>query len=127
GERGTFDPAFDDIVVEEPVWVWDRQNQGAALGPVVTPRPPTAPGPRWFFSGPPVNGQLRLLLNAPWPANAVITVSARAHNHRCGVGHDLTAFRIRLVGPGGDPFQCALRICDVITCAFLQQAGIVVN
>src|SRR5262249_30949794 len=61
-----------------------------------------------------------------WPPGAKIRLEARAHDHERGIGRDLRAICIRLPN-GGTQLECAQRICDVIRCAFLQQAGIVVN
>ena len=127
GQRGTFRPAFFDIFVEAPVWTWEKTGP-AANGPTFTPQP-TQPPPtqRWFFSGPPTpDGKICLFLDGAWPPGAKLRVQARAHDHQRGIGRDLDAFTIRLPN-GGTLLDCAKRICDVIRCAFLQQANLAVN
>ena len=130
GQRGLFKPIFDDVMVEENVWIWQRVPVNGPVAETETPfrvvhvRPQT--DQQWFFSGRPVNGRLCLFLSGNWQRNSIIEVQARAHDHRRGIGRDLRAIRIRLAG-GGTTFACARRICDVIECAFLQQAGIRVN
>ena len=130
GGRGTFQPAFPDIVLEERVWVWDRDPPGGPQDQTdddLTPLPQNPPpGVVWFFGDPPVDGALCLTLRGNWIAGSVLEVVARAHDHEQGIGHDLHAFRVRIDGPGST-LDCAERICDMINCAFLQQAGITVE
>ena len=133
GAYGRFKPAFADVTVADDVWVWDRAGGPMAGGVPITfqvickpPPPPPAPQPQWFFSGPPMDGKIMLVLSNAWPAPAKIRIQARAHNHATGVGRDLEAYCIELQG-GGSLMECAKRICDTIRCAFLQQGGFLVE
>lgn len=127
GAHGRFTPALSNIVVRKPVWVWNRNGGPAGTGGTFTPQ---ANQPNttnvWFFSGPPVNGMLMTVIQGNWPANALLRIEARAHDHARRVGHDLRAICIQFPA-GGTLQQCATQICDVVRCAFLQQAGIIVN
>ena len=42
-----------------------------------------------------------------------------------GIGHDLLAANITLLG-GGSTLDCAFKICDVLGCAWSQQLGVTV-
>ena len=126
GGFGRFRPAFFDVFVADDVWTWNRMG-GAALSPVTirpVPRPPP-PQRQWFFSGQPTNGVICLFLSNAWPSSAKITIQARVHDHEREIGRDLAAYDLRFTG-GGSLLECAYRICDSISCAFQQQAGIAV-
>jgi hypothetical protein len=129
GNMGRFRPAFFDVFVADDVWTWRRTDPNAhGEGGQFQPQP-TQPGPnqRWFFSGPPSNGVLCVFLQGIWPSNAVVTVVARAHDNVTGAGgSDLAAPNVRLIG-GGTLLDCAERIADILRCAFLQQAGVMVE
>jgi hypothetical protein len=87
---------------------------------------PEEPPPNecWFFSPPPENGVLCVIIDKPWPPNAIVTITARAHDSVTDTGgYDLDGPTIRLIGQG-TPLQCAEKLADVLRCAFLQQAGV---
>ena len=126
GAYGTFKPVFPDIVIEEPVWVWDRQPANAPIArsaelftPVAVSEPPET---RWFF-GESRDGTICLFVDGDWQAGSTLEIHARAHDHTLGIGHDLFAPSIRLDG-GGSTLECARRICDIVSGAFRQQAGV---
>jgi hypothetical protein len=133
GNRTGFVPAFPDVMVREPGRVWHGPisaggppGQGAVAGPTFDPRP-TSPPPylTWFHSGPPTsNGVLCLFLSGDWPSNALVSVTARAHDLTTGAGgFDLDAPANVFTG-GGTLADCAGRVADIIRGAFKQQAGV---
>jgi hypothetical protein len=131
GVVGSFRPAFSDIVIGDDFWVWRKVGDRGALSPQVfrpVPRDPPA-GNCWLFSGPPVDGKICLYMtpDCPWPANAYVSIIARAHDSAAGIGADLAGPTVRFLGGGGSLFECAQRIADLVRCAFLQQAGVTVN
>jgi hypothetical protein len=130
GQHGRFTPIFDDIHVIDDVWTWTKGDSDAMGNEPVQPQPaPPPPNECWFFSGEPRDGQLCVFLdpNCPWPSNAIVAITARAHDSVTGAGgHDLDGPTIRFVG-GGTVRDCAERIADVIRCAFLQQAGVMIE
>lgn len=130
GQSGRFRPAFDDIFVLDDVWTWTKGDSDGTANDPVQPQPaPPPPNECWFFSGEPQNGQLCVFLDpsCPWPSNAIVSISARAHDSATGAGgHDLDGPTIRLVG-GGSVRECAERIADILRCAFLQQAGVMIE
>lgn len=130
GDRGPFQPIFRDIIQEDPArgtWVWDRMDGPAAMGnfdflPMPMPPPPRV---QWYF-GRVVDGALCLFIGpGKWMPNSYVQVHARLHNHAMRMGADLRAFCLRF-RVGGSSFHCALRLCDVIRCAFARR-GIQVN
>jgi hypothetical protein len=128
GHVGRFVPAFPDIFVADDVWVWMKDGTAGMGDQPIQPQPePPAPKECWFFSGEPVNCQLCVFLdpNCPWPSNAIVSISARAHDSVTGAGgYDLDGPTIRLISGGGTVLDCAERIADMIRCAFKQQAGV---
>ena len=112
--------ALDGIALGEPVWGWNMISPAAfAKWPNVTPCPVPPVDQEWFFAEL-VNGQLCVTLFGDWPANAAVTITARAHNQCQGV--DLEGPATRLVGQGSAA-ECAERIKDFLICAFRQQTG----
>ena len=132
GAKGFFKPAFADVDVAQPAWVWVRDPNGPdAMSPgkfTPLPSPPPNPGTqtRWFFSGPPTNGMICVYLDGPWPNPAKVRIQARAHDHERGIGRDLEAYCIEFPA-SGSTLDCAARICDSIRCAFMQQGMVSVN
>ena len=131
GVRARFRPAFADVLVGQDTWVWRKNGEGAALAAVPffpIPDPPPPPSNCWIYSDAPVEGKLCIYLspNCPWPSNAYVTIIARAHDSTTGMGADLAGPNIRFIG-GGTTRECAERLADVLRCAFLQQAGVVVE
>ncbi|HSH17038.1 MAG TPA: hypothetical protein VLD18_13440, partial [Verrucomicrobiae bacterium] len=131
GNKGRPQFVFPDIEAVEPIWVWNNLGSAGQVG--VSPGNftpvPVEPPPQetWFFSPPPSNGVLCVWLDQPWPDNAEVSIVARAHDLTTGAGgHDLDGPTIRFVG-GGTTLECAERIADVLRCAFLQQAGVVIE
>ncbi|MCI0748374.1 MAG: HYR domain-containing protein [Verrucomicrobia subdivision 3 bacterium] len=127
GHVGKFKPVFDDILVLDDVWTWEKGDSDGMGEDQVQPQP-EPPGPQecWFFSGEPQNCALCLYLdpNCPWPSNAIVSITARAHDSLTGAGgYDLDGPTIRFVG-GGTILECAERIKDVLRCVFQQQAGV---
>ena len=131
GVKARFRPAFFDVFVGDDVWVWRKNGEGAALAAVPffpIPDPPPPPSNCWIYSDAPAEGKLCVFLNpnCPWPSNAYVTIIARAHDSTTGAGADLAGPNIRFIG-GGTARECAERLADVLRCAFLQQAGVVVD
>jgi hypothetical protein len=131
GARAQFRPIFPDIQVLRPVWTWRKNGQGAGGSTVPfdpIPDPPPPPGNCWFYSEEPKEGRLCVFLtpDCPWPTNALVSVIARAHDATTGMGADMEARTVRLIG-GGSLVECAERIKDILRCAFLQQSGVNVN
>jgi hypothetical protein len=128
GAEGRFQPAFGDIVVEKPVWVWHGgPNDPKGMGGNFNPQPTNPPPDQcWFFSQEPQNGMLCVFIDKDWPSNAVVSITARAHDSVSGAGgSDLDGPTIRLIGQGSR-LECAEKIADVLRCAFIQQAGVMV-
>lgn len=137
GRRALFQPAFPEIVVEEPVWVWDRDgaettpgNPNAGFTPVPTPPPANT---RWFHAGPPPGGpgsqicvQIPQALVGNWDPECKLTISARIHDHAAGIGHDQLSGCVRFDGFLTPPTyaDCMERICDTIRCAWSQILGV---
>ena len=97
GSRGFFDPAFPDIEQDERTWVWDFRGGETQVGFPFTPfHLPPGPGDRWFFSGPPVAGQMCLTIpRFNWDPNCKIYISARMRDHPSNLGHDHLSACIR--------------------------------
>lgn len=112
---------FPEIQPIEPVWTWHGENQPVAVAPVDVLVNPTLPPPNteWFF-GKLIDGRLEVELCGSWCPEAVVTITARAHD-AC-IGLDLEGPQTRFVG-GGSALQCAKRIKDFLECAFLTQSG----
>jgi hypothetical protein len=127
GQQGTIDPLFPDIVPGAQTWTWIEAGAETMSAADFAPTPSSpSPGSQWFFSGPPANGELAVVLRGDWPGPALVRVEARAHDPARRIGADLRAVDVRLIG-GGTLLDCSLRICDVIRSAFRQQAGLSVN
>ncbi len=131
GTQGFFTPAFPDILVEQPVWNWDRFPPNGPAGGTMgmkdfVPIPP--PEEQWIH-GEPENGIICVTIpdSLQWGPDQKLNMTVRAHDHARGIGHDGYFPCIRLIGPGGSGFDCALRICDTIRCSFFQQAGFVID
>ena len=124
GAFGTFEPFFEDVVVEEPVWIWERAPRFGAAAETddfFFPDPP--PREQWIHGEPNDDGTICVILSEPWGPNQKFSMVVRLHDHDQGIGHDGYFPCIRIRGPGGSVEECAARICDVIRCAFLQQSG----
>ena len=124
GVMGRFQPAFPDVIVEDDAWVWEG-NGVAAIAPVqFFPRPcPPEFGVQWFRASL-VNGRLCTIIEGNWQPGTTVQVLARAHS--ATVQRDLDVPRTRFVG-SGTTLQCALRMKDIITCAFRQQGGVEID
>ena len=125
GFKDFFQPVFPDIIVEEPVWVWDFVEPFAEVaGPIFEPIP-TDPNPevKWFHSLPPEDGKMCIFIDGFWKPNSEIVLSGRVREHVFPFrGHDLFAVKIQLQ-QGGPALDCALRICDILKCAWEQILG----
>ncbi|NNC88731.1 MAG: hypothetical protein HKN82_09775, partial [Akkermansiaceae bacterium] len=107
------------------VWNWDGNDPCAyAKWPNVTPCPVSPPPDQTWFFADLVNGKLCVTPTGNWPANAEVTITARAHNDCQRL--DLDGPTVRLIG-SGTALECAGKIKDVLRCAFLQQTGAQVN
>jgi hypothetical protein len=122
GNVGRFKPAFDNIILDDPVWVWHGDAPGAVGGGVIV-RPPPPPNNQVWLHGTVTNGVICIYLSGRWQPDTMISIVARAHTS-CGQGgSDLSGPTIRFLG-GGTTLDCAHRIADVLRCAFQQQAGV---
>jgi len=132
GDFGMFKPAFPEIIVEQPVWIWEREpfgpmdDTGDLPNPNFDPIPP--PTEQWLHGEPdPTNGTICLIIppDVQWAPQQKLNITLRMHDHAAGTGHDGYFPCIVLdVPPGaGDPVFCAELLCDTIRCAFFQQAG----
>jgi hypothetical protein len=128
GRTGFFRPAFADVVLREPAWVWtgNAESVTGVSEEAFTLRPSTPPpGTQWFFSGPPANGTLCVQLTGNgFPSNRVsihlFADNPPQHIHRAA----------RLVGiePGGQSLpDGAKRIADAIGSVFNQLGQVAVN
>lgn len=146
GNRGRPVPAFRDVIIEEPIWVWERadgdvendqqddpEQQNPVPIPVFIPQAtPAVPNTVWLTGGV-VNGRMCLELADPanptqpfnWPLPSCIEISARLWDHTPGKikGYDQYVKKVRFTEGNGTVFDCAARLCDVIRCAFFQQSG----
>ncbi|MCA9296248.1 MAG: hypothetical protein KC983_07010, partial [Phycisphaerales bacterium] len=136
GAFGTFQPAFPEIIVEQPVWIWERIPFGPMDDTTDLPNPNFDPQPPptelWIHGEPdPATGQICLIIppNTPWQPNQKLNITLRMPDHSTGTGHDGWFPCITLAVPAGqaDPVFCAQLLCDTIRCAFLQQAGFPFN
>jgi hypothetical protein len=128
GQVGRFQTIFPDIVQEAPTWTW-RKFGPAGVGEQIVQPVPTPPPTNewWYFSGPPMDGALCLYIQGNWPSNAFVSVVARAHDSVSGTGgYDLDGPTYRFIG-GGTTRDCVERIADILRCAFLSQAGVVIE
>jgi hypothetical protein len=124
GNVGRFQPAFDNIILDDPVWVWHGDAPGA-VGGAFTPQPPPPPANQVWLHGVVNDGVICIFLDGKWRPDTMISIVARAHTS-CGQGgSDLSGPTIRFLG-GGSTLDCAYRIADVLRCAFKQQAGVMV-
>lgn len=124
GQVGRFQPAFPDILLEDPVWTWNKFGPAGMGEEDVEPQPDPSPTERCFFSGPPANGELCLFIQGDWGTNCYISITARAHDSTSDTGgHDLDAPTVRFL-TAGTTKGCVERIVDVLRCAFQQQAGV---
>lgn len=143
-------PAFPDVIIEEPIWVWERADGDVENDkqndpnnpiripiPTFTPQPaPPTSGTVWLRGGV-VDGRMCLELADPinptvpynWPIPSCIEISARLWDHTEGKvkGYDQYSKKVRFTDGTGSAIDCANRICDVIRCAFFQQSGFWVN
>jgi hypothetical protein len=129
GHVGRFQPAFQDIVLVDPVWVWQKFGPAGMGDQDIDPQPNPEPTPNdhCFFSGPPENGALCVFIQGDWGTNCYISIIARAHDSVSDTGgYDLDGPTIRFIN-GGNTAGCAARIADVIRCAFAQQAGVTIE
>jgi hypothetical protein len=129
GHVGRFQPAFPDVVLVDPVWVWQKFGPAGMGNQDIDPQPNPEPTPndRCFFSGPPENGALCVYIQGDWRTNCYISVIARAHDSVNDTGgYDLDGPTIRFIG-GGSIAGCVARIADVIRGAFAQQAGVAIE
>ncbi|HXG48278.1 MAG TPA: IPT/TIG domain-containing protein [Methylomirabilota bacterium] len=124
GNVGRFTPAFPDIVLEDPSWVWRGFGQaGLDPGQFVAVPSQQRFGVEWF-EGRVVDGRLCTYIRGNWAGNTLVQVTARAHTATEGIDADVP--RTRFVG-AGSTYECALRMKDIIVCAFRQQAQAEVN
>ena len=118
------------MVVQAPVWVWNRIPQGGPSGvseQMFVPVPFVPPAQlEWFFGELPSDGRIRLVVRNSWQAGSIVEVRARAHDHTLESGHGMTAFGIRLESEG-PALDCGTRICSVVRDAFEQQSGVTVS
>ncbi|MEM7228735.1 MAG: hypothetical protein AAF432_07965 [Planctomycetota bacterium] len=137
GDFGTFQPAFPEIIVEQPVWIWDRDVNGPMDdttdlpgGGNFDPVPP--PAEQWIHGEPdPASGLLCVVIppGTNWEPFQKLQITLRMHDHAQGIGHDgyFPCIRLDVPPPGGDPLFCAELICDTVRCAFFQQSGIIID
>lgn len=124
GSRAT-DLSFPaGTTVAEPRWVWDFTGS-QAQGPVFTPLANSPqPGVRRFFSQPPQNGELALVIDNQWPAEAVLRLSTHLDALSTGAGHAQLISGLKLSGSSGSVLDRARQLCDVLTDGWVQRAGL---
>lgn len=146
GNLGRPVPAFRDVIIEEPIWVWERADgavendkqddlgqQNPVPIPVFTPQAPAPVLDTVWLTGSVVDGRMCLELADPinpslpfsWPLPSCIEISARLWDHTPGKvkGYDQYVKKVRFTEGNGTVFDCAARLCDVIRCSFFQQSG----
>ena len=125
GNRGIWEPIFDDIVVDEPVWVWEKDNNipGEGGAPFDPQDPPADPFTTWYHSLEPEDGKLCIFIDGDWPQVSKVQISGRMRDHTTGKGYDQFHSCITITGPMS-AVECAERICDAIKCAWSQLAGV---
>src|SRR5262249_17292654 len=124
GNVARFVPAFADVIVEDPAWVWRGLDPGA-LAPANFMARPSADrfGVQWFC-GQLVDGRLCVFIRGNWASNTLVQVTARAHTANQKL--NLDAPHTRFLG-AGTTLQYALQIKNIIQCTFQQQTNTPIN
>jgi hypothetical protein len=126
--QGSFNlpqPFFDDVSISS-AWTWLGRESGPVSTPVITPEP-TQPeaGQRWFFSDPPSNGELCVVIDSVWPSNAVVSITAEIQDTNGSLS------RVKVVRDAKRTFQELERdgeiTKDMLEKSFWQMAAVAVD
>lgn len=127
GDEGRPRFQFDDIVLEDPIWVWRKFGPAGMGEQDIEPQPNPDPRERCFFSAAPENGELCVFIQGDWGTNCYVSITARAHDSQNDTGgYDLDGRTVRFIG-GGTTRDCVARMAEIIRAAFEQQAGVIVD
>ena len=125
GLTGPVVPLFPDVTFTREHWGWKNDPRVPAFpGPPLTPLPvPPPPNETWFFNEPPSGGMMCIFIDGDWGTRSKVTISGRMRDHTTGKGYDQFSSGVMINGPMS-AFECAIRICDVISCTWSQLAGV---
>ncbi len=122
------EPFFDAVDVGTSVFTWTQPpGTGAPLSAIVMTLPTvqSEPGRQSYFSSPPTNGELSVVLNRAWPSGAIVRIAVALHDTN-GAAYEMNVPAARFLQVG-NLVDGAERIADVIRSDFWQQAGLVVD